>query len=173
MKSPVKNILLGGGLAALTAAALVFLVVKMRDYRGGGEARVRVWFYDQNTARLYPAPRDLIPPDGENESRVRAMVIGFQGLGNGPGQIKIAYLEKYSLEFKALLQRAAVAHAAQLPFWEKVPSENSAYYQSNALVKRLDEASWHTIGTPEAHQIMTEWRSWRGPGGELPIISVP
>lgn len=173
MKQQFKTILLGGGLAALTAAAIVFLVVKVRDYRGGGEARVRVWFYDQSTARLYPAPRDLIPPDGHDEARVRAMVIGFQGLGNGLGQIKIAYLEKYSPEFKALLERAAAAHAARLPFWEKVPSESSAYYQSNTVVKRLDEASWHTVGTPEARQIMAEWHSWRGPNGELPIISVP
>lgn len=169
-----KSILTGGGLAVLTAAAIAFLVVKVRDYRNsGGEAAVRVWFYDQNSARLYAAPRTLIPPDGENEARVRAMVIGFQGLGNGLGQIRIAYLEKYSPEFKALLQSAALAHAAKLPFWEKVPSESSAYYQSNAFVKRLDETSWHERGTPEARQIVAEWHSWRGPNGEMPIISVP
>jgi hypothetical protein len=169
----VKSILTGGALAVLTAAAIFFLVAKVRDYRGGGEAAIRVWFYDQNSGHLYAAPRTLIPPDGENEARVRAMVIGFQGLGNGIGQIRIAYLEKYSPEFKALLQRAALAHAAKLPFWEKVPSEGSAYYQSNAFVKRLDETSWHEAGTPEARQIVAEWHSWRGPNGEMPVISVP
>ncbi len=173
MNQPVKSILTTGGLAVLAVAAIVFLVVRVKDYRSGPEARERVWFYDQNTARLYAAPRTLIPPDGDNESRVRAMVIGFQGLGNRIGQIKIAYLEKYSPEFKALLQRAALAHAAKLPFWEKVPAESSAYYQSNAFVKRLDETPWHAVGTPEARQILAEWHAWRGPNGELPLISVP
>jgi hypothetical protein len=168
-----KSILATGSLAMLAAAAIVFCVFKVLDYRGGPEAREKVWFYDQNAGRLYAAPRTLIPPDGDNESRVRAMVIGFQGLGNGIGKIKIAYLEKYSPEFKGLLQRAALAHAAKLPFWEKVPAESSAYYQSNTFVKRLDETSWHAAGTPEARQILAEWHALRGPNGEMPLISVP
>ncbi len=31
-------------------------------------------------------------------------------------------------------------------------------------MKRPGEASWHSIGTGEARQIVTEWREWRGPG---------
>lgn len=173
MTQQAKSILTTGSLAVLAAAAIAFLIVRVMDYRGGPEAREKVWFYDQNTGHLYAAPRTLIPPDGDNESRVRAMVIGFQGLGNSIGKIKIAYLEKYSPEFKALLQRAALAHAAKLPFWEKIPAESSAYYQTNAFVKRLDETSWHAAGTPEARQIVSEWHSLRGPHGEMPIISVP
>ena len=157
----------------LIALAVIFAVAKVRHFRGDGEAGARVWFYDQSANRLYPAPRDLIPPDGDNDARVRAMVIGFQGLGNNVSQLKIAYLEKYSPEFKALLERAQAAHAAKLPFRENVPSQNSAYFQDNTLVKRPGEASWHTAGTGEARQIMLEWREWRGPAGQPPIISVP
>jgi hypothetical protein len=145
----------------------------VRHFRGDGEAGARVWFYDQSAQRLYPAPRDLIPPDGNDDTRVRAMVIGFQGLGNDVSQLKIAYLEKYSPEFKALLERAQAAHAAKQPFREKIPSQNSAYFQDNTMVKRPGETSWHTAGTEEARQIMAEWREWRGPAGQPPIISVP
>ena len=173
MKSQVKTVLTTGSLAVLTALALFLIVNRVRHFRNDGEAGARVWFYDQNASRLYPASRDLIPPDGNNEVRVRAMVVGFQGMGNEVNQLKIAYLEKYSPEFKALLERAAAAHAAKSPFGEKIPSQSSAYYQGNTFVKRPEEDSWHTVGTAEARQIMAEWRNWRGPAGQPPIISVP
>jgi hypothetical protein len=173
MKAQVKTALVSGSLVLLIALAIVFTVERVKHFRDYGEAGARVWFYDQNANRLYPAPRDLISPDGNDDVRVRAMVIGFQGMGNEVSRLKIAYLEKYSPEFKALLERAEAAHAAKLLFGEKIPSQNSPYFQDNTLVKRPGEDSWHATGTPEARQIMAEWRNWRGPAGQLPIISVP
>jgi hypothetical protein len=173
VKQQIKTVLITGSVAVLTTLAVVFALTKARHFRGDGEAGARVWFYDQSAQRLYPAARDLIPPDGNDDSRVRAMVIGFQGLGNEVSQLKIAYLEKYSPELKALLERAQAAHAAKKPFTEKIPSRDSAYFQDNFLVKRPGEATWHTTGTGEARQIMAEWRDWRGPAGQRPIISVP
>jgi len=173
VKQQFKTWLITGSAAVLTALAVGFAMAKMRHFRGDGEAGARVWFYDQSAQRLYSAPRDLIPPDGHDDTRVRAMVIGFQGLGNDVSQLKIAYLEKYSPEFKALLEKAEAAHAARRPFGDKVPSQNSAYFQDNTLVKRPGEASWHAIGAEEARKMMAEWREWRGPAGEPPVISVP
>jgi len=173
VKQEIKTVLITGSVAVLTALAVVFAVSKVGHFRGDDEAGAKVWFYDQSAQRIYPAPRDLIPPDGDNDTRVRALVIGFQGLGNEVSQLKIAYLEKYSPEFKALLERAEAAHAAKRPFGEKIPSQSSAYSQDNTLVKRPGDASWRTAGTEEARQIMTEWREWRGPAGQPPIISVP
>jgi hypothetical protein len=114
----------------LTALAVVFAVAKVRHFRSDGEAGARVWFYDQSAKRLYPAPRDLIPPDGDNDVRVRAMVIGFQGMGNEVSQLKIAYLEKYSPEFKALLERAEAAHAAKRPFGRKFPRRTALTFKT-------------------------------------------
>jgi hypothetical protein len=173
VKEQVKTVLMTGCVAALTVLAVVFAVAKVRHFRGDSEAGVKIWFYDQSTKRLYPAPRDLISPDGNDDTRVQAVVIGFQGLGNDATQLKIAYLEKYSPELKALLERAEKAHAAKLPFGEKIPLQGSADFQDNAFVKRPGEAAWHTFGTEEARQIMAEWRDWRGPAGQPPIISVP
>jgi hypothetical protein len=173
VKQQIKTFLITGSVTVLTALAVVFAVAKVRHFRGDSETGARVWFYDQSAQRLYPAPRDLIPPDGNDDTRVRAMVIGFQGLANDVSQLKIAYLEKYSPEFKALLERAVEAHAAKQPFGEKIPSQNSAYFQDNTMVKRPGEASWHTVGTEEARKMMAEWREWRGPAGQPPNISVP
>ena len=170
---PIKRFLVTGGVVALTALAIVFAVAKVMHFRSDGEAGARVWFYDQGAQRLYPAPRDLVPPDGSGDARVRAMVIGFLGLGNSVSQLKIAYLEKYNPDLKALLERAQAAHAAELPFKEKIPSRDSAYFQDNTMVKRPGEDIWHTLGSEEGRQIMAEWRDWRGPAGQTPIISAP
>jgi hypothetical protein len=172
LKEPLKTVLATGSVLVLAALAVIFATGRVRHFRGG-EGGARVWFYDRGAKRLYAAPRDLIPPDGDTDARVRAVVIGFQGLGNDMSQLKIAYLEKYSVEFKSLLQRAATAHAGKQPFLEKIPSQNSAYFQDNTFVKRPHEDSWHNAGTAEARQIMTDWREWRGPGGQSPVISVP
>jgi len=88
-------------------------------------------------------------------------------------QLKIAYLEKYSPEFRALLERAQAAHAARRPFEETIPGQNSDYSRENTMVKRPGEDSWHTLASEEGREIMAEWREWRGPAGQSPIISVP
>ena len=173
MTQRVKAFLTMGCVVVLTALAVVFAAAKIGHFRSDGEAGARVWFYNQSVKQLYPAPRDLIPPDGNNDNRVRAVVIGFQGMGNEISQLRVAYLEKYSPEFKALLERAQAAHAAKRPFGEKIPSQNSPDFQDNTLVKRPGEASWHAVSTEAARQIMAEWREWRGPAGQRPIISVP
>jgi hypothetical protein len=173
LNQQVKNAFITGSLAVVTGWALIFAVAKVRHFGDGSEAGARVWFYDQHASRLYSAAHSLIPPDGNDDTRVRAVVIGFKGMGNDVSQIKIAYLEKYSSEFKALLERAAAAHAAKRLFEEEIPSQSSAYFRDNTFVKRPGEASWHSIGTGEARQIVTEWREWRGPAGQPPIISVP
>ncbi len=169
----VKTFFVTGAAAALTVLAVGFALAKVSHFRREGEAGAKVWFYDQSAQRLYPAPRDLIPPDGNDGERVRAVVIRFQGLGNDVSQLKIAYLEKYSPEFKAYLERAQAAHAARRPFEEKIPGQNSDYSKDNTMVKRPGEVSWRTLGSKEGQEIMAEWREWRGPAGQRPIISVP
>lgn len=173
MTQRVKTFLVTGAVGALTVLAVGFALAKVRHFRNDGEAGAKVWFYDQSAQRLYSAPRDLMPPDGNDDQRVRAVVIGFQGLGNDASQLKIAYLEKYSPEFKAYLERAQAAHATRRPFEEKMPGQNSDYAKDNTLVKRPGEVSWHNLASVEGQEIMAEWREWRGPAGQAPIISVP
>ncbi|HEY3864350.1 MAG TPA: hypothetical protein VGO59_20960 [Verrucomicrobiae bacterium] len=161
------------GAVLLAGLAAVFAATRIGHFHRDGEAGAKVWFYDQKAQRLYAAPRDLIPPDGDDGNRVRAVVIGFQGMGGDASQVKIAYLEKYAPELKALLERARDAHAAKRPFTEKIPPANSAFTQDNTMVKHPGEAMWSALGTAEARQIMSEWRAWRGPSGQQPMISVP
>jgi hypothetical protein len=170
----MKSLLINALMAVVFAAGIACAFNSFEHLRANrGEAGVRVWFYDQSAKKLYAAPRDLVSPDGKDDRRVKAVVIGFRGLRNEPSQLKIAYLEKYSPEFRELLERAAAAHAAERQFKEQIPSQASPYFQNNTFIKGPDEAVWHVIGSTEAREIMSEWRDWRGPNGEAPIISVP
>ena len=173
MKQQIKSFLFNTGVFVVTALAVVLAVVKVTQFRASGEAGARVWFYDQNANHLYPAPRTLISPDGKDDNRVRAVVVGFEGMGNNPSNLKIAYLEKFTPEFKSLLERAEAAHSAMHPFAEQVPSASSDYYQTNSFVKRPGDPAWFGVGTEEGRQIIAEWRDWHGPDGQRPVISVP
>lgn len=173
MSRQFKTWVLNASFSLIAVVAVAFAVVKVTQFRGGGEAGAKVWFYDQKASRLYAAPRNRISPDGQDDSRVRAVVVGFQGMGNNPRELKIAYLEKFTPEFKSLLEQAESAHAALRPFSEEIPPANSAYYQTNTFVKRPGDAVWSAVGADEGRQIMDEWRDWRGPAGQAPVISVP
>jgi hypothetical protein len=173
VKSSAKTLLLNSAFASLAIFATFFTVNRLKHFRAIGETGAKVWFYDQSAKRLYAAPRDLVPPDGNDDTRVRATVIGFEGMGNNVSQLKIAYLEKYSPELKATLERARKAHAALKPFSEKIPSQGSPYYKANTFVKQKNETSWHELGSAEAATILAAWHDWHGPGGQRPVISVP
>jgi hypothetical protein len=173
VRQSLKQWLAYVGAGTLTAFALLVAFNRARHSPGVGETGARVWFYDQAAHRLYSAPRDRIPPDGNDDSKVRAVVIGFQGMGNEVGRLRIAYLEKYGPGLKALLERAEAAHAAREPFTEKIPSNGSDEFKNNTFVKAPDESSWHTLGSAEAREIMSAWREWRGPAGQMPLVSVP
>jgi hypothetical protein len=173
VKQSWKTWLAYAGAAALATLSLVVAFNKATHFHRQGEAGARVWFYDQTAHRLYPAPRDRIPPDGSGDSKVRAVVIGFPGMENDMRQLKIAYLEKYAPDLKALLERAEAAHTARKPFTEKIPSNASDEFKNNAFVKAPDEVDWHKLGTAEAREVMSAWRDWRGPAGQMPFVSVP
>jgi len=160
--------------AGIVAALLLALGgVFFKAWRLSRDGEPKVWFYDQRKQRLYASPGDTISPEGEFDNRVRALVIGFRGMGNDPANLRIAYLEKYSPDFKALLERANAAHRARRPFTEGIPLAGSPYAKGNTYVKRPDEASWHSLDTAEARQILGQWRQWHGPAGQPPVILTP
>jgi CPA1 family monovalent cation:H+ antiporter len=39
--------------------------------------------------------------------------------------------------------------------------------------KGPEETEWHASSSPEGRRVMAEWRSWRGPDGQPPVVCVP
>jgi hypothetical protein len=135
-----------------------------------GDAAAKVWFYNEKAHRLYEVPRDTVSPSSDG---VRAVVVAFSDNEKDPRRCKIAYLEKYGPDLAALLERARVAHLAQHLFTEEMPARASVYFQDNTFVRRETEEIWYPSSSADGKQIMSEWRTWRGPEEQRPMVSVP
>jgi hypothetical protein len=151
-------------LALLAGAAMCFVKLSPRD---DGE-NDKGFFYDLAEQKLFVAPRTLIPPiaglKGGALTGVRAVVISTNAnLGDKASQ-KIAYLEKYSSELKQVLEAVRVGKTSAVPTHQE--------RQALIFVRRLNEAEWYTVKSPEGEKILTEWNV-PGPDGRLPSVCSP
>lgn len=160
----------------LVGAAL-FSISRFRHAMNTGEEGVGVWFYDQSEQQLYSAPRDTIPPHkgvgGEAGDGARAMVVICRAEQNDPGKRRIAYLETHTPELRRVLEGVQAARTAGRVYQGEIPSPDSDFFQKNTLVRRVEETTWHDVGSSEAQTIMTEWRGWSCPDGSPPMVCTP
>ena len=163
--------------AALVVGAVGFAAARLHQFRHAGEEGASAWFYDESAKKLYAAPRDTVPPDKGIDRRtgdgVRAVVVRLGPKAGEPANRRIAYLETYTPELKQCLERVRAAKAAGQPAAGRVPERESAYFQTNELVKRVEDAEWYSVASLEGRKIMSEWRAWRGVGGETPVVCLP
>ena len=162
------------GLFAILVLAVIALAgSRFRRFMRVGEEGEKVWFYDQSADRLYAVSRDTIPPDqGIDQAKgdgVRAVVLSL-GQNAGP---RIAYLETYTPELKQLLERIQASRISHHSTRDTAPPRDSKYYQDNELVRRPHEPQWYAVSTAEGRRILSEWRSWRGPQGQAPVVCAP
>jgi hypothetical protein len=154
--------------------SLAWLIGRASNLGHKGE---QVWFYDESQKRLYPGNAGTFPPDkgigGKRNDGVRATVIVFKGAKDDLHSRRIAYLQTCTSELKGALERARAARAAGKPFDTRLLARDSDFYQTNTLVRRPGDTVWHPSNTLEAQLLMSEWRSWHGPGGEPAVLSVP
>jgi hypothetical protein len=165
------------GVIVLTVICVGFVARRASRLWRSGEQGAQVWFYDQSERELYPAANHTLPPDhgigGKAADGVRAVVVAFRGDTADPRTRRIAYLETYTPELKALLEQVQTAHRAGEPFAGRVPPRDSDYFQTNTLVKSVDEGDWHFLSSAEGRKLTTAWRTWRGPAGQPPMVCAP
>ena len=163
--------------AALTIVAVAFVSKRVGGLRKTGEEGATARFYDQSEKRLYEVSRNTIPPHkgigGPSGGGVRAVVVAFRAEQSDPRKRRIAYLESCTPELKDLLEKVQAARASGQAFKGRIPARDSDYFQTNSLVKGPAESVWHASNSPEGRRVMTEWRSWRGPDGQPPVVCVP
>ena len=150
-------------LALLGGAALLFARFLGRD-TGVAE---NTFFYDLSEKKLFAAPREALPPirglNDSEEDAVRAVVVAPSGNPGDKAGRKIAYLEKYAPELKQHLEKVRAGEA------EPLPSKARNGYR---FVKRVDDADWHSLSSPEGVKILAEWNV-AGPDGNYPAVCVP
>ena len=170
MKPASKSVIIVSGLGI--AGWLAFS--HLRSSSRSGHAGNHVWFYDESEKKLYSMPDTTIPPDkgigGAGGDGEKAVVVTFGKDWHDRSKWRIAYLQKYTPELKKALDELIIARAAHRVFDGSVPARQSAYFQSNTLVKRVDDHDWFPANSDEGKKILTEWRAWHGADGSGPII---
>ena len=151
-------------LAIALLAGAVFMFVRYIQHDNG--VVEKTFFYDMSEKKLFAASRELLPPirglKGNREDAVRAVVIS-SGNPKGKANQKIAYLEKYAPELKLHLEKVREGKAEPLPRGAR---------DSFRFVKRVDDAEWRPVNSPEGEKILGEWNV-PGPDGKFPIVCVP
>jgi hypothetical protein len=164
-------------LVVLALAAVGFGMTRAVRLGQTGEAAVKVWFYDESEGRLYAVPNDTIPPHrgigGRAGDGVRAVVITFRQEQGNPARRRIAYLETYGPELKQVLEEVGAARRAGRRYDGDLPGRGSPFMETNTLVRRVNELTWHPSSSEEGRRIASEWRGWMGPDEEFGTISVP
>ena len=177
MSSQARTFLKFAAAVVLALVAVAFVSKRVGGCRKTGEEGATVWFYDQSEKRLYEVPRDTLPPHkgtgGASGDGVRAVVVAFRAEQSDSRNRRIAYLETYTPELKDLLDKVQAARASRQVFKGRIPARDSEYFQTNCLVKGPEESEWHASNSPEGRRAMSEWRSWRGPDGQPPIVCLP
>src|SRR5207245_6888160 len=134
---------------ALLAGAVFMFVRFIRNDSGIAE---KTFFYDLNEKKLFAMSREALPPirglKSAEEVGVRAVVIATNGNPEDKAHRKIAYLEKYAPELKQHLEKVRDGKAEPLPRGAR---------DSYRFVKRLDDAEWHKVNSPEGEKILSEW----------------
>ena|ERR1041385_4340945 len=151
------SVALLGGAAFLTARFL-------RQNDGVSE---QTFFYDLSERKLFAASREALPPirglNNAEEDAVRAVVISTSANPKDKSGQQIAYLEKYAPEYKQQLEKVRAGKADPLPRGSR---------DSLRLVRRVNDAEWHTVSSPEGAKILTEWNV-PGPDGKFPAVCSP
>jgi hypothetical protein len=178
LNAGAKSFLKIGLTGALVVASAWIIFAEFRGLMRGGDARNRVFFYDESEKKLYTMPDTTMPPDrgigGPGGDGERAIVVGFgREKQEDQGKRRVAYLQKYSPELKKLLDESILARAAGQVFNGTIPGRQSEYFQTNTFVKRVEENDWHTANSPEGKAIVNEWRTWQDDKGNGPFVCTP
>lgn len=140
------------GVAAV--ALLVAGVLALRLFGASHEIGDRAFYFDESEAKLYVGPAGQYPPlrgiGGAPEDGVSAMVYVCTEDASKDDR-RIAYLQKYTPELIAELEKARREHDEQGSISEPI---DRRYMSAQTLVRRVDEDQWHPQSSPEGQAII-------------------
>ena len=175
--TPTKAILRQTATVLLAVAAVALGVSRVVRSAQTGEAAAQVWFYDASEQKLYAVPNETIPPHqgvgGQRGDGFKAAVFCPRGQQRDPSQRRIAYLETYGPALKKVMEDIHAARSAHRHYEGQLPERESAFVETNTLVRSLEDPRWYPSASPEGRDIIQRWRHWRGADGHPGVISVP
>jgi hypothetical protein len=155
---------------AMLLLAASYLLSFVRNQRS---QEPTAYFYDLSERKLFVAAQSAVPPirglNDDQADAMRAVVIAASGKSGDKSAHKIAYLEKYSSDFKQDIQAARKAEAEGKEMVRRIGRSEA---QSHTFVRRLTDSAWYPLSSPEGEKIVTEWNV-AGPDGNFPEVCVP
>ena len=137
----------------------------VRDNTGPSE---KAFFYDLSEKKLFTGSRKAIPPikglNDSTEDGVTGVVISTTGDPRDKKSWKIAYLEKYSPELKAAMEKAQITGEA--------PEIGRGLAQKLRFVRTEQDPMWYSLDTTEGEKIVGQW-AVSGPNGITPVVCAP
>ncbi len=138
-----------------------------RFFRQEGEFSEQTFFYDLSEKKLFAASREAVAPirglNDTQEDAVRAVVIAPDGNLKDKARRRIAYLEKYTPEFKERVEKVRLGQA------EPFPRGTRDVYR---FVKRVEDPEWVIASSPEGGKILAEWNV-PDATGKFPAVCAP
>ena len=151
--------------AGVLGAFALFMFIQ--NFKNRNDGQTRTFFYDVSEKKIFAAPSTLVPPikglNDAEEDAFRAVVISTNNRPHDKKTWKVAYLEKYSDELKRQFESAQHSGGS--------PQMGRAEGQSHRFVRRVDDAQWHPMNSPEAGVILNEWLTAGPNGGEATICT--
>ena len=161
------------GLAVVGAGTLVARNLLKPE----GEQGLKGWFYDESEKKLYEAGVHSVPPldgiGGEKGDGVRALMVGCKGDCGDMSKMRIAYLEKYAPPLKKLFDDLRAARAKGEIYEGEMPAREGNFVYENTLIRRVEDATWYTMASPEGKKIIDEWKGKLCEDGSRPRVCVP
>ena len=155
---------------AMLLLAASYLLSFVRNQRS---QEPTAYFYDLSERKLFVAAQSAVPPirglNDDQADAMRAVVIAASGKSGDKSTHKIAYLEKYSSDFKQDIQAARKAEAEGKEMVRRIGRSEA---QSHTFVRRLTDSAWYPLSSPEGEKIVSEWNV-AGPDGNFPEVCVP
>ncbi len=140
----------------------------VRQWNRRGEPGELGFFYDVSARRLFTADRNAPPPirgvDGPEEDAFRAVVISTTGRADDRNSRQVAYLEKFTPELRQRMLAAQESGTAL--------EMGRLETQNHRFVRRLEDADWVPVSSPEAEAVLGSWAR-PGPDGVTPVLCVP
>lgn len=158
----------------LTLAGILFsLAILFFILLGPSDREALQYFYDESEQKLFTAPADSIPPiKGINDDQfdgVRAIVIAPKGQCGDKSARRIAYLEKWSPQFKQHLEAAARAKANGQAVPNIVDRSQRKFHR---FVRLEDSPQWYSLNTDQAAKIIAALRT-KDAQGKFPEPCTP
>ena len=138
---------------AVIVIAVGAIVYQLKPAGSSNISNRQTWYYDLNTNKLFTDKAIQLPPIATSSGDFEGEPAGVRALVfvDTNGDRHIAWLEKYSVEAKAAMEKQL-----EMATTGEIDYEIETAIESGRMIKRPDDATWVSEMSMEAQEIREE-----------------